>query len=85
MAQATDVFPLEMAKSQFEKITRENGLSDSDISVLVKTLSPEEAIGVPGRRDFPIVEGKERVVEADFQRGQRPMPLRMHQRSLLEN
>jgi uncharacterized protein (DUF4213/DUF364 family) len=56
-----------MAKSQFEKITRENGLSDSDISVFVKTLSPEEAIGVSGRRDFPIVEGKERVVEADFQ------------------
>jgi uncharacterized protein (DUF4213/DUF364 family) len=67
MTQAIDVFPLEMAKSQFEKIIRENGLSDSDISVLVKTLSPEEAIGVPGRRDFPIVEGKERVVEADFQ------------------
>jgi uncharacterized protein (DUF4213/DUF364 family) len=33
---------------------------------LVKTLTPEEAIGVPGRRDFPIILGKERVVEADF-------------------
>jgi len=67
MAQATDVSPLEMAKEKFEKIIEENHLNDSDISVLVKTLSPEEAIGVPGRRDFPIVEGKERVVEADFQ------------------
>jgi len=58
---------LEQAKSQFSTMARDNHLSDSDISVLVKTLSPEEAIGVPGRRDFPIVEGKERVVEADFQ------------------
>jgi uncharacterized protein (DUF4213/DUF364 family) len=57
---------LEQAKSQFETITRENRLSDSDVAVLVKTLSPEEAIGIPGRRDFPIVEGKERVVEAVF-------------------
>lgn len=58
---------LEKAKSQFEMIAKENRLNDSNVSVLVKTLSPEEAIGTPGRRDFPIVEGKERVVEADFQ------------------
>jgi len=58
---------LEQAKLQFSTISRDNHLSDSNISVLVKTLSPEEAIGVPGRRDFPIVEGKERVVEGDFQ------------------
>jgi uncharacterized protein (DUF4213/DUF364 family) len=34
------------------------------VTVLVKTLTPEEAIGEPGRRDFPIILGKERVVEA---------------------
>jgi len=67
MDQSTDILPLEIAKSRLEEIIRENDLNDSDISVLVKTLSPEEAIGVPGRRDFPIVEGRERVIEADFQ------------------
>ena len=66
MNQTADVFPLEMVRAQFEKIIQENHLKDSNISILVKTLSPEEAIGVPGRRDFPIVAGKERVVEADF-------------------
>ena len=40
---------------------------DNDVAVTVKTLSPEEAIGRPGRRDFPIVTGKERVIEAEFQ------------------
>ena len=67
MNKAADVFPLEMVRAQFDKIVQENHLKDSNISVLVKALSPEEAIGVPGRRDFPIVAGKERVVEADFQ------------------
>ena len=56
MDQSTDIFPLEIAKSRLEEIIRENDLNDSGISVLVKTISPEEAIGVPGRRDFPIVE-----------------------------
>jgi hypothetical protein len=59
--------PFEESKVKFEKIVRENNLSNSDISIIVKTLSPEEAIGTPGRRDFPIVTGKERVVEAEFQ------------------
>jgi uncharacterized protein (DUF4213/DUF364 family) len=40
-------------------------LLEAQVSVLVKTLTPEEAIGVPGRRDFPIILGKERVVEAE--------------------
>ena len=55
------------SKERFEKIAQENNLLDEDISVFVKTLSPEEAIGTPGRRDFPIVIGKERVVKAVFQ------------------
>jgi uncharacterized protein (DUF4213/DUF364 family) len=35
-----------------------------DVTVFAKPLSPEEAIGNPGRRDFPIIIGKERVIEA---------------------
>ncbi len=37
---------------------------DVETSVLAKTLTAAEAIGTPGRRDFPIVIGKERLVEA---------------------
>ncbi|HOV89097.1 MAG TPA: DUF364 domain-containing protein [Syntrophorhabdaceae bacterium] len=57
---------LNMAKNKFEEILKKNGFMDEDILILVKTLSPEEAIGNPGRRDFPIVTGKERVIEASF-------------------
>ncbi len=53
------------SKHKFLEIARKNRLDDVRVSVLVKTLTPEEAIGEPGRRDFPIILGKERVVEAE--------------------
>jgi hypothetical protein len=57
---------LEQAKRRFERIVVEMGLMDEEVAVHVKVLSPEEAIGNPERRDFPIVTGKERVIEANF-------------------
>ena len=55
---------LENSKIKLTEIIRKNGLYDVSVSVSVKTLTPEEAIGKPGRRDFPIVLGKESVIEA---------------------
>ena len=60
-----ETFVLENSKNQLAEIVTKNKLNDAQVSVLVKTLTPEEAIGVPGRRDFPIILGKERVVEAE--------------------
>lgn len=54
------------AKERFKEIANKYNLPGSPVAVLVKKLSPEEAIGSPGRRDFPIVTGKERVIEATF-------------------
>lgn len=53
------------SKSKFLEIVRKNRLDHIKVSVLVKTLTPEEAIGEPGRRDFPIILGKERVIEGE--------------------
>ena len=55
---------LESSKIKLKEIVEQQGLFDVAVSVLVKPLTPEEAIGKPGRRDFPIIEGKERVIEA---------------------
>jgi hypothetical protein len=55
---------LENSKLQLSKIVMQRRLQDTDVTILVKPLTPEEAIGKPGRRDFPIIEGKERVIEA---------------------
>jgi hypothetical protein len=46
------------------QIVEDARLSYEEVSVRVKPLTPEEAIGTPGRRDFPILFGKERVIEA---------------------
>ena len=56
---------LENSKIQLADIVTKHRLLDAHVSVLVKTLTPEEAIGEPGRRDFPIILGKERVIEAE--------------------
>jgi uncharacterized protein (DUF4213/DUF364 family) len=57
---------LEKTKSLLlERITAHR-LENKEVKVLVKTLTPEEAIGEPGRRDFPIIVGKERMIEATF-------------------
>jgi uncharacterized protein (DUF4213/DUF364 family) len=55
---------LEQTRPLFSKIIESNDLLDAEVSVLARPLTPEEAIGTPGRRDFPIIEGKERVVES---------------------
>lgn len=55
---------LDEVRSRFNKIVEQEDLFDVDVSVLARPLTPEEAIGTPGRRDFPIITGRERVVEA---------------------
>jgi uncharacterized protein (DUF4213/DUF364 family) len=60
-----DTSILEKSRIQLAEIVTKNKVNDAQVSVLVKTLTPEEAIGMPGRRDFPIILGKERVVEAE--------------------
>ena len=59
-----DTSILKDSRIKIAEIIRKNGLYDVDVSVLVKTLTPEEAIGKPGRMDFPIIIGKERIIEA---------------------
>lgn len=57
---------LEQVRKRFEQVVVQSSLPDPEIRVLVKTLTPEEAIGNPERRDFPIILGKERAIEAEF-------------------
>ncbi|MFC1706058.1 Rossmann-like domain-containing protein [Planctomycetota bacterium] len=66
MRNANDHSAVARAAELFTDIAESELLLDAEVSVLVKTLTPEEAIGTPMRRDFPIVVGKERVVEASL-------------------
>lgn len=53
-------------KEKFETIILENDLKDHKVFVTTKTLSPKEAIGETKRKDFPILNGKEVMIEAKF-------------------
>jgi uncharacterized protein (DUF4213/DUF364 family) len=51
----------------FEKIIDRKNLNKAEIKIQARGLSPEEAIGDPGRDDFPLAEGHEVMIQADFQ------------------
>ncbi len=55
---------LHRARSKLRVILERENLLDVPVEVWAVPLSPEEAIGNPRRRDYPIIEGKERVIEA---------------------
>ncbi len=54
-----------LKKALKEKISSHN-LADQPIDITCKALSAKEAIGTPDHDDYPIIKGKEVMVEADF-------------------
>ncbi len=59
-----DIFKL--IRDRFQDLVRENSLPDEHVDVRVKTLTPQEAIGNPEHQDYPLVRGKERMMEAEI-------------------
>lgn len=55
---------LESCRGLLRALVEAHGLGSTAVAVQAKILSAEEAIGAPARRDFPILEGQERVMEA---------------------
>ena len=53
-------------KKRFEKKLEETDLAGSVLEISSRILSAEEAIGVPKEKDYPILKGKEYLVEAVF-------------------
>ena len=53
-------------KIALSKILEENNLSKENIIIKSKTLTDEEAIGITKRKDFPLLTGKEIMLQAEF-------------------
>ena len=49
-------------KQRFLVLLTEHGLLQEKVSLHTKMLTPEEAIGIPKRKDFPILSGKDIMV-----------------------
>jgi hypothetical protein len=56
----------EKLRHYFRSLLRQNGLEEAEITVIARPLSPEEAIGTPRDDDYPLLKGKERLMEAVF-------------------
>lgn len=56
----------EQLKEKFLQIAKENDLLDEKVSITGRALTTEEAIGNPDRQDFPIVKGKEKLLQAEI-------------------
>ncbi|MDO5707229.1 MAG: DUF364 domain-containing protein [Andreesenia angusta] len=53
-------------KKKFKYIMSKENFTDENIIIRTKSLTPDEAIGKTKRKDYPILSGKEIMVEADF-------------------
>jgi len=62
----------DIIKQEFTKIIKENGLESGEVVIRATPLSPQEAIGNPEDRDYPLIIGVERLMQAEFRdcRGQ---------------
>ncbi len=58
---------LENSKRKFLQILQDNNLLNEEIEIIsAKTLTPFQAVGEPERDDYPILKGKEVLIEASF-------------------
>ncbi|MEA3384867.1 MAG: DUF364 domain-containing protein [Thermodesulfobacteriota bacterium] len=55
-------------KKALKDIAAENGLMEGEVNITAKILTPEEAIGNTERKDFPLLQGKESLIQADFKK-----------------
>lgn len=53
-------------KEYMYELLRENNLEEKSIQIVAKGLTPEEAIGITERKDYPLLTGKEIMLSAEF-------------------
>jgi uncharacterized protein (DUF4213/DUF364 family) len=58
---------IEEAKDKFQAIVENHRLGEEAVQVTIGALSAKQAIGTPSRQDFALLEGKEVMIEAQFQ------------------
>lgn len=60
---------MELLKTKFREYLKTNDLLEQNITITAKALTPKEAIGVTKRQDYPILTGKESMLQAEFMTG----------------
>jgi len=57
---------IEEVKENFRTIINENNFGNEPVEVTIGTLTAKQAIGSPSRQDYPLLEGREVMIEAQF-------------------
>jgi hypothetical protein len=59
-------------RQKFIRLIKEHGLEGEEVIVKAAALTPEQAIGNPEDKDYPLTKGEERLMQAEFRgaRGQ---------------
>lgn len=57
---------IEEVKEKFQALVAEHQMGEEPVQVTIGTLPTKQAIGSPVRQDFPLLEGKEVMIEAQF-------------------
>jgi hypothetical protein len=55
-----------LLQKDFQDLLTTHQLNDETITITSKSLTPEEAIGITKRKDFPILTGSEVMIQAKF-------------------
>jgi uncharacterized protein (DUF4213/DUF364 family) len=58
---------IDEVKEKFQAIVASRNLGEEMVQVTIGPLTVKQAIGSPSRQDFPLLEGKEVMIEAQFQ------------------
>ena len=56
----------DLLKSAFMELARKSGLLESEVNIIARQLTAREAIGETERKDFPLLHGKESLMQAEF-------------------
>ena len=56
----------DLIKKEFARLVAEKGLEAEEVIIRALPLSPQEAIGNPEDRDYPLITGRERMMQAHF-------------------
>lgn len=56
----------EILRREFGQVVRDRGLAAEEIEIVARGLSPKEAIGETKRKDFPLLKGREVLLQAEY-------------------
>lgn len=56
-------------KEKFKEIAEKHDILEKEITIRCRALTPNEAIGDTKRKDFPILDGKDIMIQAEFEDG----------------